>query len=143
MVPFSEVLYVGYKHFKNGVVRSINTLFNIFSNKDLCEYIAEQVRMVWEKYENEKEECFNDFVITFHTFQPEEAFLIAADKRGSIEQIDYNGEQIDFTKSTRNADNDIISLLSGYGYSSYLETAVELLIEYASKSPEKAINGVN
>lgn len=143
MVPFSEVLYVGYKHFKNGVVRSINTLFNIFSNKDLCEYIAEQVRMVWEKYENEKEECFNDFVITFHTFQPEEAFLIAADKIGSIEQIDYNGEQIDFTKSTRNADNDIISLLSGYGYSSYLETAVELLIEYASKSPEKAINGVN
>ena len=35
LLPFSEVLYVGYKYFKQGVIRSIKTLFNIFSEESL------------------------------------------------------------------------------------------------------------
>lgn len=41
------------------------------------------------------------------------------------------------------SDDNIVGLLSGYSYSSHIETAVELLIEYVSKSVKTAIAGFN
>lgn len=143
LLPFSEVLYVGYKYFKQGVIRSIKTLFNIFSEESLCEYIADEVKKVWNRYEKEKEQCFDDFVLTFHTFRPEQAFLIAAEKIQKIQKCDYTDEVIDFKKSETLSDDNIVGLLSGYSYSSHIETAVELLIEYVSKSVKTAIAGFN
>ena len=140
-IPFSEVLYVGYKYFKQGVIRSINTLFNIFSDDSLCQYMADEIKVVWKRYEKENDQCFRDFVLTFHTVLPEEAFLIAADKIQKIQEQDYDGEKIDFTKNTFKSDDTIINLLSGYGYTRHIETAIELLVEYVSKSGETAVVG--
>lgn len=143
LIPFSEVLYVGYKYFKQGVIRSINILFNIFLSESLREYISEQVRIVWKKYAEGKEQCFEDFVVSFHMFRPEEAFLIAADKIEKIKQEEMGEDEIDFNKSVYKSDDEILGLLTGYNYSTYLETAIELLIEYVSKSKENAIVGYN
>lgn len=142
LIPFSEVLYVGYKYFKQGVIRSINILFNIFLMWILREYISEQVRIVWKKYAEGKEQCFEDFVVSFHMFRPEEAFLIAADKIEKIKQEEMGEDEIDFNKSVYKSDDEILGLLTGYNYSTYLETAIELLIEYVSKSKENAIVGL-
>lgn len=109
LLPFSEVLYVGYKYFKQGVIRSIKTLFNIFSEESLCEYIADEVKKVWNRYEKEKEQCFDDFVLTFHTFRPEQAFLIAAEKIQKIQKCDYTDEVIDFKKSETLSDDNIVA----------------------------------
>ena len=140
-IPFSDVLYVGYKQFKEGVVRSINTLFHIFSTESLCNYISNEVKKVWDKYESEGERCFEDFVVTFHMFRPEDAFLIAEEKIKSINSCVVENKHIDFDKHVMNNDEKILGLLSGYGNSLYLKTAIELLLEYVAKSEENTIVG--
>lgn len=112
-------------------------------SESLREYISEQVRIVWKKYAEGKEQCFEDFVVSFHMFRPEEAFLIAADKIEKIKQEEMGEDEIDFNKSVYKSDDEILGLLTGYNYSTYLETAIELLIEYVSKSKENAIVGYN
>lgn len=140
-LPFSEVLYIGFKHFKEGVVRSINTLLHIFSAKDLCQYISEEVGKVWDRLEKERDPCFESFVVTFHMFRPEEAFLIADNKIDQLKQEKIENKYIDFNKQTIRSDDEIVELLSGYGNTNYLITAIELLIKYVSKSDEKAVIG--
>lgn len=143
LIHFSDVLYIGFKHFKKGVIKSLNTLLNLFASESLRDYISDEVRVVWEKYECQKEQCFNDFAVTFHVFQPEEAFLIASDGIQNLPSEEFVDGYVDFEKSTmiNSADQNILGMFSGYDNSKYLKTAMELLLEYVSKSAEKAVNG--
>lgn len=142
-IPFSEVLYVGYKFFKNGVIRSLNVLFNIFAKEEVRDYFSNEVKVVWERYEAEKAPEFDDFVVTFHTFRPEESFIIAQDKICKIKPEEVDGRTIDFDKCPFNSDDNILGLLSGYEHTSYMKTVVELLLEYAGKSRDKAVLAYN
>ena len=80
----------------------------------------EALRTHLNRYEKEKEQCFDDVVLTFHTFRPEQAFLIAAEKIQKIQKCDYTDEVIDFKKSETLSDDNIVGLLSGYSYSSHI-----------------------
>lgn len=42
-IPFSEVLAVGFVHFREGVIQSVNTLLNLFAKENLYAYIKEAV----------------------------------------------------------------------------------------------------
>lgn len=139
MLPFSEVLNVGFIHFKEGVTRALNTLLNIFAKKSLREYLGDEINKVWIQFEHDKSPYFLDFATVFHVFKPEEAFVIANDKIDNICQEEFSNSKIDFNKNIFKSDDDILGFFTGYHYSEYLRTVVELLIEYAGKSEEKAI----
>ena len=139
ILPFSEVLKVGFIHFKEGVIRALNTLLNIFEKKTLREYLGEEINKVWKQFEEEKSPYFSDFAVVFHVFKPEEAFIIANDKIDNISQEEFSNCKIDFNKDLFKSDDNTLEFFTGYQCSEYLRTVVELLIEYGGKSEEKAI----
>lgn len=143
VIPFSKILSIGFRFFRKGVIRSINTLLNIFSKESLREYIANEVKAVWDIFQTEKEACFDEFVRVFHIFCPEEAFIIANKKIEKITQEEIENKSIDFEKNIFKTDEEILGLLTGYEYSNHFETAMELLLMYVGKSEEKAVIGYN
>lgn len=140
-IPFSEVLTVGFVHFKEGVIQSVNTLLNLFAKENLHAYITEEVIKTWDKFKQEKEACFDDFVRVFHMFRSEEAFIIASEKIEKIPQEEVTDQHIDFEKGTFRSGEEILGLLTGYKYSHHFETVIELLVEYSQKSDDNAIIG--
>ena len=140
-IPFSEVLAVGFVHFREGVIQSVNTLLNLFAKENLHAYIKEAVIKTWDKFKQEKEVCFDEFARVFHIFRPEEAFIIASEKIEKIPQEEVTDQHIDFERETSKSGEEILGFLTGYKYSHHFETVIELLMEYAQKSVDNAIIG--
>lgn len=140
-IPFSKVLEVGFIHFKEGIIQSVNTLMNLFAKDELHSYIEEEVGKTWDKFKQEEVACFYNFARVFHVFRPEESFIIAAEEIEKIKQEIVSGRSIDFEKGTFKSGDEILDYLTGYKYSLHLETVIELLISYSQKSEEKAIIG--
>ena len=139
-IPFSQVLKEGFIYFRKGIIQTINTLLNLFAKDELRTYIEEEVIKTWDDFKSENDRIFEDFAREFHVFRPSEAFIIANDKIELIPQKPYKGTPIDFLHGTLRND-EILGFLTGYHYSSYLDTVLELLIKYIEKSEEHAVVG--
>jgi hypothetical protein len=140
-LAFSKILMIGFKYFKSGVLRSVNTLLNLFAKDALKDYIETEVNKVWQKFEDDKDPLLEDFARTFHVFRPEDAFILAQSKIQNLSSEDSLFRQIDFEKSTFKSDDDVLEFLTGYKYSKYIGTVIELLVLYVSKGEENAMIG--
>ena len=140
-ILFSEILSIGFVHFRGGVIQSINTLLNLFAKDDLHNYIEEEVIKTWERFQKDNSDCFEDFARIFHIFRPEEAFIIAGEKIEKIPHEAVLDRHIDFEKGSFKSGEEILGFLTGFRYSDHLETVIELLMEYVQKSEENAIIG--
>ncbi len=141
LLPFSKVLEIGFKHFREGLIQSMNTLLNLFSKDSLHDYMKSEVRKVWNNFRNNNDPCYLEFVKEFHTFQPEEAFILAKDKIEEIQFQPFKSHKINFEKSSSNSYDDILGLMTGYMNSHYMETVIDLLISFVEKSEENVVKG--
>lgn len=140
-ISFSELLAVGFVHFREGVVQSVATLLNLFANDNLRAYIEGEVIKTWDSFKDDNAECLDDFARVFHQFRPEEAFIIADEKIKKIPPEKITDRHIDFEKGTFKSGEEILGFLTGYENTPYLETVIELLMEYSQKSENNAIGG--
>lgn len=141
LVPFSLILEIGYKHFHDGVIKSIGTILNIYNNQDTREYCKQEVIKVWKKFSDNNDSCFSKFVNDFHTFNPEESFIYAENAISKICQEEYNPFLNKTDKYQYDWDSDTLTLLEGYAYSDYIEYVIELLVAYCSKSERAMVSG--
>lgn len=135
-VPFSSVLDVGFRNFRNGVTKAISILWNIFSSSDVHEYLEKEINKVWDQYSNESDELYSEFIKVFHDFRPEEALLFIQDRIQKVENIEVDINTIDFKKNVYGIRDDILLMLSGYRYSELLPEVLELIITYTIKKQD-------
>ncbi len=133
IVSFSELMKIGFRSFRNGMVKATSILWNIFSSTEVHDYLSSEIEKVWDIYKEESGEIFYEFVKHFHDFRPEEALLIAKDEIEFVEADEINIEKIDFSKDRYHAEDRVIELLSGYCNRTLLPEAVELMCEYVAK----------
>lgn len=141
LIPFSYVLETGYKHFRNGAIRTINTILNIFESDDTRNYCKQEILKVWDALEATQDPAFTDFVKDFHVFRPEEAFIIAHQNIMNISPENFTVENIDFSKNVFCHYESELSYLTGYQYSEYYEYVLDILLEYCSKTAETLVSG--
>lgn len=72
IVPYSELLEIGFRSFRNGIVKATSILWNIFSSSEIHDYLSSEIEKVWDIYKEEGGEIFYEFVKYFHDFRPEE-----------------------------------------------------------------------
>lgn len=141
LIPFSNILEIGYKYFRNGVIRSINTILNLFESDGTRAYCEQEILKVWDNLKISKETCYNDFVKDFHVFRPEEAFLLAQQEIESINSEEFDVCTVDFSKNVFGHEESVLVYLKGYEYSEYLEYVMEMLLEYCSKTAKTLVSG--
>lgn len=136
LVPFSEILNIGFTNFKSGIVRTINILLNIFQSEQSQTYITNEVDKVWDKYKKDDDKLFFEFVKVFHDFKPVESLIYIQKKIECMEKIDVDFSAIDFDKSSDEISDEILLILKGYRYSNYIVEALELMLVYCSKKQD-------
>lgn len=141
IIPLGEILETGYKHFRNGVLKALSTIFNLFESKETRAYCKQEILKVWDNLQKNQDVSFEQFVKDFHVFRPEEAFLIAQQKINNIknEEIDINN--IDFTKNSYCHEETVLELLTGYQNSEYMDYVMEILLDYCGKTREALVSG--
>lgn len=143
MIPFSVVLTNGFLYFRNGVIQSVNTLLNIFSKREVRDYMKEEVIKTWNHFRDNNTAYYEEFARVFHMFWPEEAFVIAKEKIDKIEQQALNGKRIDFKRNAFRNEDEVLGFLTGYHMTIHFNTAMDLFMEYANKSEENSVTGLN
>lgn len=133
IVPYSEILEMGFRSFKNGIIKATSILWNIFSSEEVHTYLASEIEKVWDIFKEEGGELFYEYVKCFHDFRPEEVLLIVKDKIEEVEADEVCIDEIDFSKDKYHAEDRIIEILSGYKDRTLLPEAVELMCDYVEK----------
>ena len=141
LIPLSSILEIGYKYFRNGVIRTIDTILILFESDETRAYCEQEILKVWDNLKTSKEACYNDFVKDFHVFRPEEAFLLVQQIVESINSEEFDVCTVDFSKNVICYEDSVLAYLKGYQYSDYLEYVMEILLEYCSKTAKTLVSG--
>lgn len=137
IVPFADILDIGFRKFRDEVNDAAATVFNNFRDEKVIDDLNRQIKVVWEKYQDSDDsDLYDDFLQVYHTVDPEVSLQYAKN------QIDTIARQaipldISFDQRIRSQTDGILTLLTGYQNSqAYFGMALELALEYAEKSEE-------
>ena len=133
IIPYSELLEIGFRSFRNGVVKATGILWNIFSSEEVHAYLTSEIEKVWDIFKEEDGEVFYEYIKCFHDFRPEEVLLIVKEKIEEVEADEVCIDEIDFSKDKYHIEDRIIEMLSGYSNRTLLPEAVELMCDYVGK----------
>lgn len=132
-ITFSEILEVGFRNFRTGIIKATSVLWNIFSSDEVHSYLDSEIKKVWDIFESESEQIFCEYVKVFHDFRPLDALLFVKGKIDQVENQVVDITTIDFAKNEYRENDTILELLTGYRYQENLEIAIELICEYVNK----------
>lgn len=141
ILSLSEILETGYSHFRKGVLYAVDTILKIFGAKETREYCKEEVLKAWGTLEKSQESIYEQFVRDFHVFKPECGFIYAKRKLDEIKQEEFDGLDVDFSENCYSWHKEVLQFLTGYQYTENVETVLELLLEYCSKSKANMVTG--
>ena len=112
-------------------------LVSIFANKELIDFVSNEIKIVWKKLKDENSPHFFDFVKIFFRINPTETLIILKRKieeeKGTI--IDISNTDTLIEKNYQKIDNDIIEILSGFSGMKDFPTSLELFFQYYLKCP--------
>ena len=136
-LSLSSIINIGFQNYRERIISTVNILINIFANKELIEFVSNEIKIVWKKLESENSPYFFDFVKIFFRINPTETLIILKRKieqeKGTI--IDMSNTDILIEKNYQNIDNDIIEILSGFSGTIDFPTSLELFFQYYLKCP--------
>lgn len=140
IIPFSMILDIGFRYFREEIVQATKIILTIFNNDETEEYLKGQIKIVWERYRKEKnQELFEAFSGIYHLFFPEESLLLAKRKIDVI-QSKAIPDTIDFDQRMYDYSDPVLNLLNGYeNVPECLDNAMELALQFAVKSERNLI----
>lgn len=141
LFSLSSILKTGYKYFRNGVIRTINTILSLFDSDETREYCKQEILKVWDDLKQSEDTCYKDFIKDFHVVRPEEAFLLTQQIIEDIKSEEFEVSTVDFYKNVFCHEESVLAYLDGYQYSEYLEYVIEMLLEYCSKTAKTLVSG--
>lgn len=126
------------KLYPNGirnVISAINMIYEIFYSKEAENYIASEIKKVWNK---EPYSSNQDFLYYFYNVDRVKALKMIKNEIISQEPVTTNLEEFDFNskKNNQRIDDKKIEILSNFKYGEYNSEAIELLVEYYKRRPD-------
>lgn len=138
LLSLSKMIEICFLSYRERTIFSINTLLNIFRNKEILNFVEKEIKLLWNKLSTEKSPIFFEFVKVFFRINPTETLLLLQNKIKSEERVICKWSDID-TKKGKNyqyVENDIIKILAGFANMVDLPTACDLFFQYYLKRPD-------
>lgn len=138
LLSLSAMIRACFQSYHERTIASINTLLNVFRNKELYEFVEEEIKKLWDELAKEQSVEFFDFVKTFFRINSTETLLILQHEIKNTESVQLDISNIDVKKGKnyQSVSNDIIKMLSGFADMTDLPTAMDLFFQYYLKRPD-------
>ena len=127
-----------FSSYRERTVSSVNTLINIFRNKELLNFVEEEIKLLWDELSTEKSPIFFEFVKVFFRINPTGTLLLLQNEIESEERVICEWSDIDTEKRKdyQHVENDIIKILGGFADMTDLPAACDLFFQYYLKRPD-------
>ena len=137
VLPLNQIIETSFYLNKRQTINACNTLLSVFSDKQVEEYIEQQISLVWDRLVDDKEK-FLPFFNAFHLIRPTETLILLKARIDSVPASQFNVREIEYKKENRSGGilDDTIRALCSFKLHPQLLDAVELLFEYYHKQPE-------
>ncbi len=138
LLSLSKMIKACFSSYRERTVSSVNTLINIFRNKELLNFVEKEIKLLWDELSTEKSPIFFEFVKVFFRINPTETLLLLQNEIESEERVICEWGDIDTEKrkNYQHAENDIIKILGGFADMTDLPTACDLFFQYYLKRPD-------
>ena len=138
LLSLSKMIKACFSSYKERTVSSVNTLLNIFRNKELLNFVEKEIKLLWDELSTENLPIFFEFVKVFFRINPTETLLLLQNKIESEERVICEWSDIDTEKrkNYQHVENDIIKILGGFADMTDLPTACDLFFQYYLKRPD-------
>ena len=138
LLDLSKMIKACFSSYRERTVSSVNTLLNIFRNKELLNFVEKEIKLLWDELSTEKSPIFFEFVKVFFRINPTETLLLLQNKIESEERVICEWSDIDTEKrkNYQHVENDIIKILGGFADMTDLPTACDLFFQYYLKRPD-------
>lgn len=132
LLSLSEMIKACFSSYRERTISSINTLLNIFRNKELLNFVEKEIKLLWDNLSTEKSPIFFEFVKVFFRINPTETLLLLQNQIESEEKVICEWDDIDIEKGKnyQYVKNDIIKILGGFADMTDLPTACDLFFQY-------------
>ena len=138
LLSLSKMIKACFSSYRERTVSSVNTLINIFRNKELLNFVEEEIKLLLDELSTEKSPIFFEFVKVFFRINPTGTLLLLQNEIESEERVICEWSDIDTEKrkNYQHVENDIIKILGGFADMADLPTACDLFFQYYLKRPD-------
>ena len=138
LLSLSKMIKACFSSYRERTVSSVNTLINIFRNKELLNFVEEEIKLLWDELSTEKSPIFFEFVKVFFRINPTGTLLLLQNEIESEERVICEWSDIDTEKRKdyQHVENDIIKILGGFADMTDLPAACDLFFQYYLKRPD-------
>lgn len=138
LLSLAEMIRICFPFYTQRIIGALNTLINIFNNKEVIEFVTNEIKRVWESIEINNSPHLFEFIKAFYSFNPTKTLLVLKDKIDS-ENSGNRHRDIVFNNEKKNIQvvtNEIVQVLGGFASFPEFPTACDLFFYYCSKRPD-------
>lgn len=136
-IPLNTMIETCFQINQSRTIEACNILLNIFSARDVREYVEEQIKLVWDKLKDDKEK-FYPFFKAFHMVRPTQTLLLLQNYIEQEARPAPSEKALSFKNPQQfeNCSDDILQILSSFKNHTDLPSALSLLLLYYKKRPD-------
>lgn len=135
-VSIKGLLLSVFPKYSSKLIYAINTVIQLFNSETTLEYMENEINAAWEECRacDEKE-----YVKAFRAVNEEKALLYVKRIIDETENVLCDLDVVKFPKEITNVyeKDEVVQILTAFGESEQYNTAVDLLLAYFSKRPDK------
>jgi len=141
LLSLSGMIEVCFSPYRSRVMHSVNTIVNVFRDKNVRSFVEIEIKALWKKLSSEKASDFMEFLKAFHGVDSTETLIILNNLIDHMEPVDLPANSIDTArgKNYQSIDDDILSILGDYADSEELDCVLDLFFKYYLKRPDMYI----
>lgn len=138
-IGIKKILKYGFPKYMTRINYALNTLFSIFSNQEVRNYIKDQVNEAWIESDESTQEIY---MKDFYQLNPGKTLEIINERIKKLESKEVDVSKLDFSEKDKNQtiNNEYISLLGNFKDTPYYEEAVELLCKIFNEKQNLALD---
>lgn len=138
-LSLSSFIEICIKPYHHKVVSTVDTLLNIFFNDDIFNFVRLEINSLWDKLKATNSPDLLTYVEAFHPINPAEALVYLQTLIDETVPIILSAEELDTStnKNYKSVNDSIISMLGSFADTEDLDCALDLLLQYYLKRPDK------
>lgn len=132
-IKLEKLISLVFPYAPEKVIYHLSTTLQLFYSDDMLDYLKTSVKHVWTEIILNKDLAYK-YAECFHNLIEDEVLLFI---KAEISNIQINKIDIlhyQFSKNNSSQNDNILKILTGYKYSSNLDSSVELFVQYVNKN---------
>lgn len=130
LLSLSNTIDICFQYDKERTIYVMNTLLSVFGNKNLVDFVSDEILKLWNKLKAEESAYFYTFVKAFFRVNPTETLIILKNKIEQVEPVNIKISDDDIKKGKNHQiiQDEIIEILGGFSDMQDLISALDLFL---------------